>query len=156
MVKQNHRIYIYLSSQELIDSYFLIKRAPKYSSPLLIEKFRKIVDAIIGELVKSGGTVRIRLTQGQYATVDARDFWKVEPYSWSVHNEGYAQAPVKIRDPKTGKMKGIKVLMHNIVKPAPPGLITDHRYHDKLDQTSWQLATVTPSENVKNRKPRDQ
>ncbi|MMZ67947.1 hypothetical protein D1872_305870 [compost metagenome] len=87
----------------------------------------------------------IPLTQGKVAIIDDEDFEKVSAYKWCYSSTiGYAVS----RKVVNGKRQ--PVLMHRLILDAPPGLVTDHINHDKLDNRKANLRLCTRHENNRN------
>ena len=83
----------------------------------------------------------IRLTQGKFALVDARDFKRVSTHSWSVTN-GYASTHIGTP----------VVLMHRFVLGLGPGRVpeVDHKNLDRLDNRRRNLRLATSRQNKLN------
>jgi len=94
----------------------------------------------------------IVLTQGQVAIVDDEDFEWLNRHKWtylpSTHT-GYAHRRVY------QKREYIKdILMHRVILNAPPGMQTDHRNMNGLDNRRVNLRMCTNSQNHMNTRKR--
>jgi hypothetical protein len=92
------------------------------------------------------GIVKIPLTRGLIATIDAADFGRVSGYRWNVLRRGrvtYAQA-------------AHGVLMHRLILGLEPGSgqRVDHIDHDGLNNRRENLRLVTQAQNCANQRPR--
>lgn len=89
--------------------------------------------------------MKIKLTQGRVAKVDAEDYEWLSQHKWCLHNEGYAVRYVKRQ----------AILMHRSVLEhhGTPmlGRQTDHRNRDRLDNRRRNLRTATHGENMCNK-----
>jgi hypothetical protein len=90
-------------------------------------------------------TVRIPLTQGKFALVDAEWYPILNQWKWH-HSCGYACRKI---GPKGAKQM---IRMHRFIMSAPEGMHVDHINHDRLDNRSQNLRVATPSENQGNRR----
>jgi len=93
---------------------------------------------------------RIKLTRGQYAIVDPEDFERLNQHKWHVTHYGYAARAVPHTSGKSRKQGA--VYMHNVVCPAPDGMITDHINRNPYDNRKANLRPATRRQNVWNRK----
>jgi len=93
---------------------------------------------------------RIKLTQGRYAIVDPEDFERLNQYKWHCTHYGYATRAVPDTSGKGRRQAA--VYMHNVVCPAPEGMITDHINRNPLDNRKANLRPATQRQNVWNRK----
>jgi len=95
------------------------------------------------------GYMRIKLTKGQYAIVDADDFLKLSKYKWHAkHKFGetfYAERLIKTRRP----LKSIS--MHREIMNPPKHLWIDHINRNGLDNRKANLRFATPMQNAWNR-----
>lgn len=111
-------------------------------------------EAEISQLVSSGehspeAGIRIPLTQGYHALVDAADYAELAQYNWHV---------LKIRKKLVyavrGDYSGLKrktVYMHRQISGARPDQVTDHRSGDTLDNRRCNLRACTQKQNSRNR-----
>jgi hypothetical protein len=99
---------------------------------------------IVGEKV-----ALIPLTRGMYTIIDVRDldevltaamFWCAEPATRSSTFYAVTTRP--------------KLYMHELICPAWPGLVVDHRNWNGLDNRRVNLRVVTQAENARNRRPK--
>lgn len=88
------------------------------------------------------GVLRIPLTQGQYAIIDATDLGIVRPYTWSV-NGRYAQ----------GYRGNTVIRMHRLIMGDPKGMVVDHINGDGLDNRRSNLRVATRAQNSVNTSP---
>jgi len=90
----------------------------------------------------------IELSNGGVALVDDQDYDDLAAYRWNRSPQGYAQ--------RTGSIGGrkIKVLMHHVILPPEPGMSTDHRNLNKLDNRRCNLRPATRSQNLANTPPK--
>lgn len=84
----------------------------------------------------------IPLTRGAVALVDDEDFERVNQHSWSLMNNGAAQARI-------GK---IRVLMHRFIMEAEPGQYIDHINRNRIDNRRCNLRFATLSQNGANKR----
>ena len=97
----------------------------------------------------SVGTRRIRLTQGQFALVDAEDYgwlskWKWHAQKW--HSEGEDHYYANRRDP----VKKTAIGMHRQIMGFPEGLEVDHINGNSLDNRRCNLRAVSTELNQIN------
>jgi hypothetical protein len=89
----------------------------------------------------------IRLSGGKVALVDDADYELVVARGpWRMSSAGYAQS-----NAKNGK-KGEVILMHRLILGFLPGMHTDHRNRNKLDNRRANLRPATPQGNAANAK----
>jgi len=93
---------------------------------------------------------RIKLSKGKYAIVDPEDFERLNQYRWHCTHYGYAMRAVSVGSGKGRKQ--VAVHMHNVVCPAPDGMITDHINRKPFDNRKANLRPATQRQNVWNRK----
>lgn len=82
----------------------------------------------------------IKLTKGKFAIVNDCDFDLVNQWKWSFDTNGYARR----------NDKGTKVYMHKLINKTPPGMITDHKNRNKLDNRRSNLRSVNKTDNLLN------
>ncbi len=90
----------------------------------------------------------IPLTHGKLAIVDDRDFEMVSRHKWSAHKSGknwYASTNVPNG---SGRQRTVK--MHQLIKPAPPGLERDHRDGNGLNNRRKNLRVCRHANNCRN------
>lgn len=95
----------------------------------------------------------ILLTQGKIALVDDEDYELISKYCWWPHKfktNTYARTESKGPD---GRIKYIK--MHQLILPATPGLMCDHKNRNGLDNRRENLRLATPAENCRNSRRRN-
>jgi len=96
--------------------------------------------------------LKIPLTQGEFALVDADDYEELSKYKWycEVHSKknGYKSA----RRTQTYNGKDIKISMHRLIMNCSTGWEVDHINGNPLDNRKSNLRIVSRSENMRNRK----
>lgn len=88
--------------------------------------------------------MRIRLTQGKYATIDKEDYSIVAPYKWTYEN-GYAVHSIHSLNHCS------KIWMHRLILNTPDGMMTDHINGNRADNRKKNLRVCTRSQNFCNR-----
>jgi hypothetical protein len=86
----------------------------------------------------------IPLTRGEFALVDARDYYRLTKYNWHVNVNGntiYA----------TRKERGKSVMMHRVIMDAPDHLSVDHIDHNGLNNRRSNLRLCTHAQNACNK-----
>jgi len=94
---------------------------------------------------------KIPLTQGKYAILDERDFYRLNNFQWCLKEDedGYVSA-VRINNQRE---KGPTILsMHREIMNAPRTLLVDHRNCYGLDNRMENLRFATATENSYNRR----
>lgn len=90
--------------------------------------------------------VRIPLTRGLFAIIDAADEPLVSQFKW------HAVRPGKNRDCYAmARINGRGVLMHRLILGTPKGFHTDHRNGRGLDNRRCNIRVATVSQNQCNR-----
>jgi len=99
--------------------------------------------------------IRIPLTQGKSALIDARDLPLVQPYRWRAHRhqathleQWYAVTTARVSQ----RQKIPFMFMHRLILRAPMGVEVDHRDHDGLNNTRENLRLSTRQQNLQNRR----
>lgn len=87
--------------------------------------------------------VRIPLSNGKFALVDAEDARRVAGYGWADKGNGYAMA--------WNRGVGGFVLMHRLITGADKGMDVDHINHDTLDNRRANLRVCSRKLNNHNR-----
>jgi hypothetical protein len=82
-----------------------------------------------------------KYANGRKALVDEELFADLDRSSWSVGNTGYARCT----------REGKQLLMHDLIFPAPPGMMVDHINQNKVDNRRQNLRHVTKSQNMQNK-----
>jgi hypothetical protein len=111
-----------------------------------------------GELMdaKEDGAVRIELTQGKFAIVDAEDAPALLAYSWQAsksdrmtgsHDTYYARRAERGSDGKPHYVQ-----MHRQIMDAPEEMEVDHRDGDGLNNRRYNLRTCTHAQNGANQR----
>ena len=92
-------------------------------------------------------TIRIPLTNGQFAIVDESDFQKVSPHKWYASARGkYWYAMTNLPGKRTNRKR---MSMHRLILPGAK--IVDHKNHDTLDNRRCNLRETTQQLNQANR-----
>ncbi len=94
-----------------------------------------------------GNLAYIPLTNGKETVVDAADVPLVEGRNWHT-DVGKNRCYARISLPVNGKNKNVR--MHQILIPAPPGMVIDHINGDGLDNRRVNLRVVDLSKNTRN------
>jgi hypothetical protein len=89
----------------------------------------------------------IMLTQGKVALVDDADWPLVAGRKW------YANSIGRVTYAST-HIAGRPIHMHRLIMETPPGIVTDHRNGDGLDNRRINLRLCTTSQNLSNRRKR--
>lgn len=88
-------------------------------------------------------SMKIPLTQGKFAIVDAED------YDWLIQMKWYYKESRKGRGYAV-KATADKTRMHRLVNNTPEGMFTDHINGDKLDNRKANLRSCTVRQNSYN------
>jgi hypothetical protein len=89
-------------------------------------------------------TLRIALTKGQFAVIEAADSW-MDRYRWNateIRGRYYAYA----------KLDGRMTYMHRLLMGNPPKMEVDHKNGDTLDNRRSNLRIVTHAQNLANQR----
>jgi hypothetical protein len=92
-------------------------------------------------------TVKIPLTGGMFALVDAADYELVSSCKWEAHRSGSA-----IYARQLGPSGTKRIRMHRLILGAPDGIQVDHASGDTLDNRRANLRLASNQENARNRK----
>ena len=92
---------------------------------------------------------KLKLSDGQYALIDADLFDELSQYKWCVDQDGY---PMRAGKRKKAD-KFINVKLHRVVNQTPEGMHTDHKNRNILDCRRSNLRTVSHAQNMMNCKP---
>ena len=104
------------------------------------------VPGIAGGQLQADGTVRIPLTQGQFATVDIADYDKVRDYKWRAkHDRNTFYAKTSTRK-SSGKETSVR--MHRLILGVPEGV--DHEDGNGLNNSRSNLRPSNESQNQGN------
>lgn len=105
------------------------------------------------EYVIEGLIVKIKLTQGQWAIIDEKNFELVKQYKWhSAWNPDTKTCYVTttVRNQNTGKRTTLR--MHRLIMGATdPKMHVDHWDHNTLNNLESNLRLATNSQNHMNR-----
>lgn len=96
-------------------------------------------------------TVRIPLTQGEYAIIDAADLPLVQEYNWRLHvtkRQRYARGRSRV----PGKRGKPSVYLHRLLLQPAPHVRVDHKNHNGLDCRRSNLRECTGSTNGGNKR----
>lgn len=97
--------------------------------------------------------VRIPLTKGQYAIVDADDYRWLKWWRWCVAaNSGQRNYAVRRGRDYDGKKR--LIWMHRMIMDAPADLVVDHVNGNGLDNRKCNLRLCTQADNCRNRSRR--
>ena len=89
------------------------------------------------------GTIRVPLTKGAFALIDAADADAVLRYSWQLHPAGYATRARRVADGPGPT----QIYMHRSILNAPHGMAVRHLPgSSRLDNRRANLRLVTPSQ----------
>lgn len=94
---------------------------------------------------------RIRLTQGKYAVIDAKDLDKISELKWCavlLSGRWYASSRVRWVN---GKRRQRIIFMHRLIADAPEGIDVDHRDGNGLNNRRKNLRFATTQQNAWNR-----
>lgn len=94
---------------------------------------------------KTGSEVvrRIALTQGKFAFVDAKDYYRLAQFQWFASFSGNTFYAVR-------KYGGKPVKMHRWIMNAPDGLVVDHIDHNGLNNCRSNLRLCSHVQNTRN------
>lgn len=90
--------------------------------------------------------VRIPLTRGKFAVVDAQDAEMLQQYRWFYLSSGYAARHV------VGGKGRKMMLMHRELMGATAAELVDHANHDGLDNRRANLRICSKAENQRNQR----
>jgi hypothetical protein len=89
------------------------------------------------------GAIRVPLTRGAFALIDAADADAVLGYSWHLHSSGYAARPRRVADGPGSPA----IYMHRSILNAPPRMPVRRRPGaSRLDNRRATLRLATPSQ----------
>lgn len=92
-----------------------------------------------------GDIAKIPLRGGGFALVDKEFAYLAELYTWRMHTNGAAIATFARAD-------GISKYMHRHILPTEEGFEVDHINHNRLDNRSINLRSVTKTDNARNKR----
>lgn len=96
-------------------------------------------------------TMKIPLTRGLFAIVDAEDFYQLSKFKWQAKGrQSYTMYAVRTVRIGNGKRKDIP--MHRSILMMPYSPKVDHRDGDGLNNRKSNLRPVTDSQNQANRR----
>lgn len=98
--------------------------------------------------VVGDGTIRIPLTKGLEATIDADSLPEVWGRAWCAYptRQGFYAQGSQTEDSKK------REFMHRVIMDAKPGEQVDHKNHDGLDNRRCNLRIATGSQNGANQR----
>lgn len=97
-------------------------------------------------------SIKIPLTQGEFALIDEEDLALIEPHTWHAEVTVRAGKPYKVARTNitvNGRSKTFR--MHQFLVDIPKGMQIDHRNGNALDNRRENLRLATPSQNCQNR-----
>lgn len=94
--------------------------------------------------------MRIQLTRGYYAIVDAEDHDLLSQHKWSTLRSGSGPLYAARKITQDGKRKA--VLMHRVIARAPQGAKVDHINGNSLDNRKANLRIATDQQNQRGYK----
>ena len=101
--------------------------------------------------VSGGWIVKVPLSRGKVAIIDAQDAPEVFRYKWHAQKDGwtfYATATIRKED---GRQTAL--LMHRLILNPPPGIQVDHRNRNGLDNRRCNLRILdSPNQQRHNSK----
>jgi len=92
----------------------------------------------------------IRLTHGQFAVIDAEDYFRVSQYNWRCTQDGnryYAFTVISLKGRKR------KIFMHRFILNAPRHKLVDHIDGNGLNNRKANLRLCNHTQNARNRRP---
>jgi hypothetical protein len=95
---------------------------------------------------------RIYLGEGEWAIVDAVDYYRFGSFKWFLF--GNKSNFYAVRNIKAGPWKTKTVYLHREIMDAPVGLLVDHRNGNGLDNHRANLRLATLSQNMQNKRKR--
>jgi hypothetical protein len=93
----------------------------------------------------------IKLTKGQVALVDDKDYERMNKYKWYAQWRPKAKTYYAVRNIRKPNGKRGTELMHRVLACAPDDKDVDHKNGKTLDNTSENLLVSTTRENMQNR-----
>ncbi len=94
-------------------------------------------------------TMKISLSNGGFAVVDADNFSILKKYKWNKTKKGYARRTTLVKE--NGEFKWKTIYMHSFINKTPEGMVTDHINQNRLDNRRSNLRSVPYAENLKNK-----
>jgi hypothetical protein len=85
----------------------------------------------------------ILLTKGKVALVDDEDFEELSKHKWYCSDRDYAARHGAGHNRR-------HIYMHREIMHTPPGMVTDHINHNKLDNRKSNLRVCTDLQNARN------
>lgn len=89
---------------------------------------------------------KIKLTKGEYAVIDDKDYFEISKYNWHFSNTGYAARNLS----SAGKLKHKLIHMHRELMNPNKKEEVDHINNNKLDNRRDNLRVCSSSENKFN------
>lgn len=96
--------------------------------------------------LKGYAVKKIKLTQGQFAIVDAEDFEELSKHKWYANKTRVSYMAVRHHP----RLNNYLILMHRQITNCPQGKEVDHANHDTLDNRKYNLRVCTRSQNQQN------
>ena len=97
---------------------------------------------------------KIKLTHGQFALVDDKDFNELNKHKWYAWYNKRTKSYYAVRNITKSNGKQTLQYMHKIIMNAPSNMQVDHTSHDTLNNRKKNLRICMISQNSMNRLPR--
>jgi hypothetical protein len=86
-----------------------------------------------------------------YVVVDESDYDWLSSWRWRVHKDGYAYRQEHTGEvARSGRPGLITIMMHRQIMDTPPGMDTDHKNRNRLDNRRSNLRIVDRAQNNYN------
>ena len=121
-----------------------LKHSPVRIVNLTLPRVMSTAPVQAGLLFLGSFMKEIKLTRGNIALVDDKDYNTLNQFKWYCSLKGYAVRHITI-----GGKRGTQ-FMHRVINNTPKGLDTDHINRDKLDNRKSNLRSCTHIENLIN------
>jgi hypothetical protein len=95
---------------------------------------------------------RIYLGEGEWAMLDAKDYYELNKFKWVISGNGTKFYAVRMVKKGPGKTK--IEYMHRVIMQPGEGILVDHKNINTFDNRRENLRTATRSENGYNREKR--
>ena len=92
----------------------------------------------------------IKLTQGKFAIVDAKNAERLSKLKWHVHVKREGSGMYAIHTVRLCKDRYASIKMHNAILKPSPGCNVDHRNHYGLDNREENLRLASNGQNRTN------
>ncbi len=97
-----------------------------------------------------GNVAYVPLTQGYEAIIDAADAPPVGGFNWCAQVAPHTVYALRNGQQRLGESKSQSVFLHSVICPAPPGMLTDHRDGDGLNNRRDNLRVASKTQNGRN------